>query len=50
MKKLRAKLGLDTRPDTQGLSSLFSGCSELFMDSNACQRLAANNREKPYRI
>ena len=50
MKKLRAKLGLDTRPDTQGLSSLCPGSSGLFMDSNACQKLAANNREKPYRI
>ncbi len=46
----KSKLGLDTHPDTQGQSSLCPGCSELFMDSNVCQRLAETNRGKPYRI
>lgn len=46
----KRKLGLATRTDTRGPSSLCLGCSELFMDSNACQRLAETNRGKPYRI
>jgi hypothetical protein len=44
------KLGLATRPDTRGPSSLCPGCSELFMDPNVCQKLAETNRGKPYRI
>jgi hypothetical protein len=46
----RSKLGLATRSGKQGLSSLCPGCSELFMDSNVCRRLAETNRGKPYRI
>jgi hypothetical protein len=46
----KSKLGLDTRPDTRGPPSLCPGCSELFMDTNACQMLAETNRSEPYRI
>jgi hypothetical protein len=46
----KSKLGLATRPDARGPSNLCPGCSELFMDSNTCRRLAETDQGTPYRM